>query len=168
MGLVVAMAILLGTSPPLRALMVGISTEALTDEAESVVLGEVERVESRWDGRGRIVTDVWIRVDETLKNGVGPSVVLTHPGGTVGDVGMRVSDTPSFQPGERVLCFVHGADASGARRLVGDAQGKYRIGADGWARKSEFAVGPGAERVDWALPLDALRAKVRARVEGRP
>ena len=111
----------------------------LAQSSDAIVHGTVRRVESRWSGDGRrIVTDVEIQVTEALKGQPGSSVLVTQPGGQVGDIGQVVSGLASFSPGEEVVVFLvrHGAQAF---RVTGMAQGKYQVqrSADG---KSAMAV----------------------------
>jgi hypothetical protein len=105
----------------------------LAQSADAIVHGTVRRMESRWSGDGRrIVTDVEIEVSETLKGQTGKTVLVTQPGGRVGDIGQVVSGLASFTPGEEVVLFLerHGAQSF---RVAGMAQGKYRVerSADG-------------------------------------
>ena len=160
-----AVALVVGSSPPVWAVMQGMSTDELIDQAEAIVIGEVEEIQSRWDSRGRIVTDVRVQVHAALKGAVGQFVVVTQDGGVIGDLGMKVSDTPTFRQGESVICFLRSPDPSGGRWLLGKAQGKYRIDADGWVRKGEFTVGPGADQVEWAAPFSSFYEKIRRRVQ---
>ncbi|MDZ7698923.1 MAG: hypothetical protein U5R49_19020 [Deltaproteobacteria bacterium] len=90
------------------ALMVGLSTEELTRASETVVIGEVEDVKSQWNEDGSsIVTRATVLVSEAVKGKVRDSrVTVEYRGGEVGDVGMRVSDTPSLKKGENVILFL--------------------------------------------------------------
>jgi hypothetical protein len=99
----------------------------LTRSSDTIVHGTVRRVESRWSGDGRrILTDVEIQVTETLKGQAGGTVLVTQPGGRVGDIGQRVSGLASFTPGEEVVVFL---ERRGTRsfRVAGMAQGKYKV-----------------------------------------
>ena len=99
----------------------------LARTADAIVHGTVRRVESRWSGDGRrIVTDVEIQVSESLKGQAGGSVVVTQPGGRVGDIGQTVSGLASFAPGEEVVLFLERRGAQ-AFRVAGMAQGKYKV-----------------------------------------
>ena len=55
--------------------------DALIDGAQEIVVGEVVASEGRWDG-SIVVTDVRVRVDESLKGNAPREVTLTQPGGT--------------------------------------------------------------------------------------
>jgi hypothetical protein len=95
--------------------------------ADAIVHGTVRRMESRWSGDGRkIVTDVEIQVTETLKGQAGGTVLVTQPGGRVGDIGQKVSGLASFASGEEVVLFLERRGPK-AFRVAGMAQGKYQV-----------------------------------------
>ncbi|HZI06664.1 MAG TPA: hypothetical protein VEZ71_21735, partial [Archangium sp.] len=99
----------------------------LAQTSDAIVHGTVRRVESRWSGDGRrIVTDVEIQVTEALKGQAGSTVLVTQPGGQVGDIGQRVSGLAAFTPGEEVVVFLERRGKT-AFRLSGMAQGKYQV-----------------------------------------
>ncbi len=99
----------------------------LSQTADAIVHGTVRRVESRWSGDGRrIVTDVEIQVTESLKGQAGNMVLVTQPGGQVGDIGQKVSGLASFTPGEEVVLFLERRGTQ-AFRVSGMAQGKYKV-----------------------------------------
>lgn len=99
----------------------------LAQTSDTIVHGTVRRVESRWSGDGRrILTDVEIQVTEALKGQAGSTVLVTQPGGRVGDIGQKVSGLASFTPGEEVVVFLERRGTQ-AFRLSGMAQGKYQV-----------------------------------------
>jgi hypothetical protein len=107
--------------------MLRVDLPELTRSSDTIVHGTVRRMESRWSGDGRrILTDVEIQVTETLKGQAGGTVLVTQPGGRVGDIGQRVSGLASFTQGEEVVVFL---ERRGTRsfRVAGMAQGKYKV-----------------------------------------
>jgi hypothetical protein len=123
----------------LLSLSVGATTMLRADlpelarSADTIIHGTVRRMESRWSGDGRrIVTDVEIQVTEALKGQAGGTVLVTQPGGRVGDIGQRVSGLASFTPGEEVVLFLERRGTQ-SFRVTGMAQGKYKVqrSADG-------------------------------------
>ena len=144
----------------------------LAQEADTVVRGTVRRVQSRWSGdRRRIVTDVEVEVAEALKGAPGRTVLVTQPGGRVGDVGQRVEGLAAFAPGEEVVLFLdrHGPKAF---RVRGMAQGKFRVQRDGTralavpeptghARLVDPATGAEVQPSQKSVPLEQLRTQVR-------
>jgi hypothetical protein len=99
----------------------------LAQTSDAIVHGTVRRVESRWSGDGRrIITDVEIQVTEALKGQAGGTVLVTQPGGRVGDIGQRVSGLATFTPGEEVVVFLERRGKQ-AFRVSGMVQGKYQV-----------------------------------------
>ncbi|MCK8496427.1 MULTISPECIES: hypothetical protein [Myxococcus] len=102
----------------------------LSQEADAVVHGVVRRVESRWSGDGRrIVTDIEVQVTDPLKGQPGSTVLVTQPGGEVGDVGQTVHGLATFKKDEEVVVFLRKRGAS-AFRVAGMAQGKFQVRRD--------------------------------------
>ena len=156
----------------------------LTRSADVIVHGTVRRLESRWSGDGRlIVTDVEIQVTETLKGEAPGTLVVTQPGGRVGDIAQRVSGLASFTPSEEVVVFLA---RPGGRdfRVVGLAQGKYQVlrSTPGGGKVEALAVPESTSEsllVDAAthapttssrrsLPLTELKSAIRAALTREP
>lgn len=127
------------------SMLAELTFEELVDNSDWIFLGTVTGQESRWDaGRTNINTLVTIAVSEWLKGKPfttspegkysknllscqrSDSVVVTVPGGKVGDITQWVEDTPQFQTGEQVLLFLH-SYRDGAVEVVGGVQGKFAI-----------------------------------------
>ncbi|NNC17703.1 hypothetical protein HJC22_18465, partial [Corallococcus exiguus] len=84
----VVLATLLGGLPVGATTMLRADLPQMAQTSDTVVQGVVRRVQSRWSGdKRRIVTDVEIQVTEALKGQPGGTVVVTQPGGRVGDIG---------------------------------------------------------------------------------
>lgn len=162
--------------------------DALIDGAQEIVVGEVVTSEGRWD-EALVVTDVRVRVDESLKGRAPREVTLTQPGGTAVHprLGARVTTQASsatpFGVGEQVVLFV--VTREGRRHLVGGAQGKLVVApapaaASGTRsakakRDGTVAVGPkrlapgdGGAIGARDMSLDELRARIDARVRATP
>jgi hypothetical protein len=149
----------------------------LSSLSDTVVHGTVRRVQSRWSGdRRRIITDVEIQVTDTLKGQPGGTVLVTQPGGTVGDIGQTVHGLASFTPGEEVVVFLERRGRV-AFEVSGMAQGKFQVrrGADG---KTLLAVPEPTDALLLdpvtrepttsalkPLPLSELKASVRTALE---
>lgn len=88
-----------------QALLPDISREELILRAESIVFGEVLKVSSSWNqDRSGIFTYVTLKVESQFKGEpAGREIIIQVPGGTAGDITQKVSDTPSFSPGMRVI-----------------------------------------------------------------
>lgn len=124
-----SVALLLGTQAGATSLL-RTDVAELSTTSDTVVHGTVRRVQSRWSGdRRRIVTDVEIEVTEALKGEPGHTLVVTQPGGRVGDIGQVVHGLASFSPGEEVVVFLEQRGKS-AFRVAGMAQGKFQVKRD--------------------------------------
>jgi hypothetical protein len=165
------------TAPARASLVMALDLAQLVGRADRVLVGEVLSVESAWDSdRRRIHTTAVIQVAEMLK-GEAPAngrVVVVQPGGTVGDIEMRVHGMPRFVAGGRAVLFVRGALPAA---VVGMGQGLRPLRFDTAARRWMVEGGDRSAAVNVdaagrfaaagpepALPLEELRRRVRALV----
>jgi len=125
--MVLLTATLLLNAAPARALVVELSLRELTLGADRIAIGTVSATASRWEADGLIHTYVTIHPEQHLKGDpVAHVLTVKVAGGTVGAIGVRVSDAPQFLPGERVLLFLE-TEGSGIYRCRGGFQGKQTI-----------------------------------------
>lgn len=148
------------------AVMEGLSTEDLTRNSDVVVLGDVESVTAGWSDDGKtILTTATVVVTGVIKGGAADrKIEVAYPGGEVGGIGLRVSDEPRMEKGEKTVLFLKrgiGPGESHRYRLVGKGQGKYSVGPDGVARKKGFSLAGDARQIDAEVPLDVLIEKIR-------
>jgi hypothetical protein len=110
--------------------------QEITTQADLIVLGTVESVESGWSDDGRIiVTRATVTVERSLKGGPRDRVVVETPGGRLGDLAMVASGAPVFHAGDRLLLFLEPAGPAaggGGRRhgVVGWNQGGMIVRRD--------------------------------------
>ncbi|MBM4396483.1 MAG: hypothetical protein FJ087_12445 [Deltaproteobacteria bacterium] len=164
--LVVVLAALL-VPPAARALvMEPIPLDALAREADLVVHGTVESMASRYDdppNDRRIVTDATVRVSRVVRGGHGSAtVVMTVPGGEVGDRGQVVPGAPRLAVGDEVVVFLRGARTAtlGPRRApVGLPQGVFHVTRDGPDARPTAAQRMAG--VSWGLPADRAAEPIR-------
>jgi hypothetical protein len=172
------LAVLLLCPPASATSMLKVDLPELASSAEVIVHGTVRRMESRWSADGRlIVTDVEIQVTESLKGQAGSTLLVTQPGGSVGDIGQKVSGLASFSPNEEVVVFL---ERRGARsfQVTAMAQGKYKVQrSEGQTRAmavpestSELHLVDATthapiESSRQALPLAELKASIRAALQ---
>ncbi|TKJ48031.1 hypothetical protein CEE34_00960 [Candidatus Aerophobetes bacterium Ae_b3a] len=121
-------------APQVSALMVRKSIEELTSQADSILIGKVKKIESRWNEEKTLIyTYVTVSVKQHTKNlsGVGEvqEIIVKVPGGEVGDIGLKVSDSPQFREGEEVFLFLR-MEKLPLFSVVGLFQGKYTIEED--------------------------------------
>jgi hypothetical protein len=141
--------------------VVPLDTRGLVRSSHDIVIGDVVATRSFWNPeRTRILTEVTVRVAETLKGAEG-TVTLTQLGGEVDGAVYDVPGSPVFRRGEQALLFLW-RDSRGRAQVNGLAQGKFDITRD---------ANSGTRTVQRALPglgfrdarsLAALRAGERA------
>jgi len=114
------------------AMVIKQTTEELTLGSERIVSGEVIDIKSEWNSsRTKINTFVKIRVDKNIKGkGKVQDVEIVVPGGTVGDVTLKVSDTPHFILKNKVVVFLESDESDilpKKFKVKGQLQGKFTI-----------------------------------------
>jgi hypothetical protein len=80
----------------------------ITQTADYIVEGTVEKVESRWnDERTGIFTYTDLQIDNYVKGTpfAGNELQIVTPGGTVGEVSQWVEDQPIFHEGKKVRIY---------------------------------------------------------------
>lgn len=103
------------------------SLEEVVDASEAIVHGNVVRTWADWDADHEYIwTHYEIQVVDKLKgNGVG-TIVVSEPGGTVGETALQVAGTPQYEVGEEVVLFAEKTPV-GYLRTCGWGQGKFRV-----------------------------------------
>jgi len=81
-----------------------VDVERLVQRANLIVHGVVAKKGPRWIGRV-IYTQYEVTVQETLKGAARQTVVVAVPGGSMGNVELKVPGAPSLQPGEQLIFF---------------------------------------------------------------
>jgi hypothetical protein len=119
-------------APAAASSMLAYDVPEMTARADLVVRGTVSRAAGRWAGK-RIVTEVTVRVDASLKGAAAAEITLYIPGGVVDGIGMAVSGSPAFAPGEEVVVFLR--QKGSLYDVVGLSQGKYSITKDATGKK---------------------------------
>lgn len=137
--------------------VVPIAVPDLARAAEVVVLGTVRSTRAERDAGGKTSTAVEVKVLKTLKGTHPPgSVIVRQLGGLVAGGGSIVAGAPTFSPGECVLLFLR--REGGDLRLVGEAQGKFRVGRDqGTSAWTATRTEPDTGRVLDRIPLDSIK-----------
>src|SRR5262245_20546351 len=86
------------------SLVLAMELPELTASADRIVIGEVTSVSSAWnDAHTTIYTTVEMVVAESWKGNMPADrrVTIVQPGGSVGDIEMKVHGLPGFEVGER-------------------------------------------------------------------
>ena len=124
------------TRPALASVVEAMSLETLVHASEHVVVATAVAQRSRWDGPGRIVTDVTLEIETAPKGDGrrGQALEVVCLGGSVDGVGMRVEGAPRFQAGASHLVFAERHAETGYLVPSGLSQGVMRIEASGGRR----------------------------------
>jgi len=123
------LATLLWCVPPARAVVVPISFDELVTRAERVFLGRVVDLRARWDRRRMgplIVTRVVFQIDAVYHGSETSTTSIDIVGGTIDDETLTVSDTPTFNIGDRDVLFIAGNQLRG-NPIVGSTAGRFRV-----------------------------------------
>ena len=111
-----------------RAVMQELTFDQLCAESDSIVVGKVKDISSRWNIEGTyIYTTVSIAVLEDIKGtGAGEKISVIVPGGKSGEISQYVSGTPAFEQGEVAILFLSEADQA-APGLLHNRAGVYEV-----------------------------------------
>lgn len=148
-----ALTILLAVAPALAVTLDEIPLESLGARAEAVVHGRVIRTEGRWtDDRTMIVSLVAIEVRAVVRGRAEPMISVKQLGGSVGDVGMSVSEEPLLQPGDEVVLFLD-RWPDGTYRIAGSRRGASHVTGEHGVPILRGGVADG-------IPLDELARRL--------
>jgi hypothetical protein len=102
-----------------------LSLEELVRKASTILHGVVTDIRSQWNNdQTMIYTYVTVSVKDYLKGGSETKeVTIEVPSGTVGEITLWVSDTPTFEKDQEVILFLR----EEYFQIVGWYQGKYTI-----------------------------------------
>ena len=103
--------------------------KSLSKGADLILTGKVAQQSSSWnENKTRIYTQATIQVEEYLKgNNNSGAVVVSYPGGEVGDVGEMYSHLPRFEDNEEVLVFLKKDDKSTNYKVFNGEEGKINV-----------------------------------------
>ncbi len=105
-----------------------IKLDRLVEKADVIFIGKAVKQESAWNTEHtRIYTRTTFRVDEYLKGDAGDLLTIETPGGVAEGVGMLVPGVPLFRLQGNNLIFVTPGSRTGTHRVLGWAQGRFRI-----------------------------------------
>jgi hypothetical protein len=123
---------LLAAAPASATVSEALSLDQLVGGADDVVVAVATSSQSQFDAQGRIVTDVEMQVEDSMKgsSAAGHILVVRRLGGYVGDLGMLVEGEPQFEVGGRYLVFLRRMTDGRTLRPVGMSQGVMSVVAD--------------------------------------
>ena len=124
----VFLGLLAASSASSASVLRALALEELCQRADRIVLGRVDKLESRWTpDKTAIFTEVTITVERSYKGGVGPgeTMIVRKEGGSVAGIGMRVFGAADFRVGEEAILFTE--PRGKARFVSGMTQGKLSL-----------------------------------------
>jgi hypothetical protein len=100
--------------------------------ADVILTGKVTKQNSSWNkDKTRIYTDVTLEVEEYLKgNNSNKTLVVSTPGGEVGEVGELYSHMPRFSKDEEVLLFIKKDKKDLSYKVLNGEDGKMTLYTD--------------------------------------
>jgi hypothetical protein len=120
----------------------GMSLREMATEAPSIIHGTVVATSSRWtENRSLIVTDIRIAVHEVIKGEDVTEIVITQPGGTVGNLRVDADGAVTFKEGEETILFLD-RSPRGITYVVGLSQGRFDVVDDQQGRKRVRGLDP--------------------------
>jgi hypothetical protein len=103
------------------------SLEEVVDASAAIVHGNVVRTWSAWDEDHRYIwTHYEVQVMDKLKGTANSTIVISEPGGAVGETELQVVGTPKYEVGEEVVLFAEETPL-GLLRTCGWGQGKFKV-----------------------------------------
>jgi hypothetical protein len=118
--------------------VLSMSVPELAAASPHIVVATVEGRRSRWNGpRDFIVTDYTLRIEDRLRGQSPGRVVITVPGGTLGNLSDETCLSVHLEPGSRYLLFLGEPGGRSLTPVIGAAQGMYREDGEGYAARGE-------------------------------
>ena len=132
MNLFYAMVIVFSFYSTSFAQLTSSDVESMSKNADLIITGKVVEQNSSWnENNTRIYTQATIRVEEYIKgNNNSGSIIVSYPGGEVGDVGEMYSHMPRFENNEDVLVFLKKDDKNTNYKVFNGEEGKINVLTD--------------------------------------
>ena len=119
--------------------MLEMSLEEITSDADAVIRGRVAGQYSEWnENKTLISTVVTVDVLECFKGSPKEAVKMRLPGGEIGAVGQKAVGVPVFKTGDEAILFLGKND--GMWDLIGYGQGKFTIEKNDSSGGEQFVV----------------------------
>jgi hypothetical protein len=124
--------------------------DTLIQRSEYVVYGRAVGTRSFWDpATSTIWTETELLVLDGAKGRTGKTIVITEPGGVLGDIGHLFPGMPRFVGGEEVVLFLYSAPGNRIR-VLGLQQGVYEVLHD--RDSGERTVRPAVDHPELIVP----------------
>jgi hypothetical protein len=109
------------------ATVAALTLDTLIQKSEYVVYGRAVGTRSFWDpATSTIWTETELLVLDGAKGRPGKTIVITEPGGVLGDIAHLFPGIPRFVGGEEVVLFLYSAPGNRIR-VLGLRQGIYEV-----------------------------------------
>lgn len=131
-NLLIIIFLIYGAQSAHQAQSIQSTTKSLAENSDVILEGKVVKQNSSWNqNKTSIYTEVTVEVDEYLKGNRGSkTLVVTTPGGEVGEVGELYSHMPSFSKDEEVLLFVKKDKQGESYKVLNGEEGKLTLHRD--------------------------------------
>ena len=132
-----------------QAVIVELPLEELVKEADLIVVGTVENVESEFI-QGKIFSFATISVKSRIKGELQAQqnrIVVKFPGGKIGDIGMKIEDSPDYKKDKEVIVFLKSVQGESHFTTVGACRGKFTIG-EGIVLRENLPLGQFLARIE--------------------
>ena len=127
-----------------------LTLDTLIQKSEYVVYGRTVGTRSFWDPTTNTIwTETELLVLDGAKGRAGKTLVITEPGGVLGDIAHLFPGLPRFTDGEEVVLFLYGAPGNRVR-VLGLRQGVYDVVRD--PNSGERTVRPSVEPAELMVP----------------
>ena len=124
------------------------SVEQMIDDSELIVHGTVLRSWSDWDrARQFIWTHYELQVSDMIKGLPSVKLVVSEPGGIIGETAMQIAGAPRYEVGDEVVLFLNRTPI-GYLRSCGWGQGKFGVSSLGGAGPIVRSAAPGVSFVE--------------------
>ena len=130
-NLILVIFVVIGFLSTISAQMGQSELKLLSENADLIITGKVIQQNSNWNkDKTRIFTQATIQVEETLKGSGQTSIIVSYPGGEVGDIGEMYTHTPKFENEEQVLVFLKKDPNSTEYKVYNGEDGKLTVTED--------------------------------------
>jgi hypothetical protein len=143
-----------------------LSFEELTDHSELIIGGEITRSWSDWDVENKVIwTHHELNVTSLQKGAASSIVVVSEPGGVVGNRAMAIAGAVAYRPGDQVVLFLQRMP-NGYLRTTGWGQGKYALDKKGVLHTDSAVRGVEIVSVDVAAKSSATQSTSLSALDG--
>jgi len=104
-----------------------VNLDSLVEKAGVIIEGTCIYVDYRTDEQGIIATYTTFNIHQSWKRETPQILTIKTYGGSGGSLRVMVPGMSAFEPGERVVLFLHPASETGFTSPVGMGQGSFKI-----------------------------------------